>query len=34
MRLVIAAVSLLLAFPAVARADFRVEWQRLTNDPW
>jgi hypothetical protein len=31
-RLVIAAV-LLLAFPAAARADLRVEWARLTNDP-
>jgi hypothetical protein len=33
-RLVIAAVSLLLALPAVARADLRdVKWPLLTNDP-
>jgi hypothetical protein len=32
-RLVIAAVSLLLAFPAAARAELRVEWSPLTNHP-
>ncbi len=33
MRLVIAAVSLLLALPAAARAQDSVTWSRLTNDP-
>lgn len=33
MRLVIAVCLLLLALPAVARADLRVTWDRVTNDP-
>jgi hypothetical protein len=32
-RLVIAVFTLLLALPAAARAEMRVEWQRWTNDP-
>jgi hypothetical protein len=32
-RLVIVVASVLLAFPAAARADFSVSWTRLTNDP-